>query len=404
VGRGGGGFVAVAATCALSTVASAQEGPQPRSAAELRCYAYRDNSGLTVLTAATTLEHQVSPRYTAWGRVLVDHIDVKRDVLDPGDPAAAEQLTGHHDPDAVTSASSVAGGGGVAQKQRYEGTAALRIAVTAGELPVTGQVLVRTGVEPDYRSYSGQLSGGVELFERNTSITGVLGLGHDTVDPIERPPGPPERFPASHNRVSLGTTISQLLSTRVVALAGASAVFQRGTLSNPYRRALVQPHGATVGTLFPELLPSARDRYTAFLGASALIVEGTALHLQQGVYLDSWGVGAFIPEASLVHDFGLRQSRVPLVRLRYRYYTQTAASFHADHTHVVESRLSGDPRLGRTVDHTGGLDVSWPLVHPIQSLELSLQAGYELSVLDYRDDHTSAIRGHIVNVGLAGAF
>jgi hypothetical protein len=58
----------------------------------------------------------------------------------------------------------------------------------------------------------------------------------------------------------------------------------------------------------------------------------------------------------------------------------------ADHYHAVEPELS------------------WPLVPLVRVSRLSLEAGYELSLLDHRDDHTGTITGHIANIGLAGSF
>ena len=373
--------------------------------AEFRSYVYRDNSGLTVLTGAATATAQVSRRVELSARLVVDHIDLQRQVLDPADPGAAAQLTGHHHTDAVTSASAVAGGGGVAQKQRYEGTAAVRMADSLGTVPVNGLALIRAGHEPDYRTLSGQLTGGAEFFKRNTIVSGVLGVGRDSVRPIEEPPGPPERFPAAHSRVSVGAGLAQVLSPGVLAQLGATAVFQRGTLSNPYRRAVVLPPGATVGTLFPEVLPSARDRYTAFMAGTFALGRRTALHLQPGVYADSWGVEALIPEISVARDFGVESGRWPLVSVRYRFYRQSGARFHADHYDAVEPQMSGDPRLGPTVDHTAGLDIRWPLFRRADGLRgLTLDAGYAVSVLDYKADHTGRIIGHIPTAAIGGAF
>jgi hypothetical protein len=167
----------------------------------------------------------------------------------------------------------------------------------------------------------------------------------------------------------------------------------------------VIPHGATVGTLFPEVLPSARDRYIGLVGGSFALGHRTALHIQQGGYADSWGVWALIPEAVLSRDFGVEAGGWPLVSVRYRFYHQGAARFHTDQYHVVEPRMSGDPRLGVTVDHTAGVELRWPLLgHAGAQGSLVLEAGYTISVLDYTGDHTGRIVGHVPNVALGSAF
>jgi hypothetical protein len=141
------------------------------------------------------------------------------------------------------------------------------------------------------------------------------------------------------------------------------------------------------------------------VGGSFAIGRRTALHLQQGAYADSWGVRALIPEAVLSRDFGLEVGGWPLVSMRYRFYRQSGARFHADHYHEVEKQMSGDPRLGPTVDHTAGIELRWPLLRGASGERtLTLEAGYTITFLDYESDHTGRIVGHIPTLALAGAF
>lgn len=373
------------------------------TAGEVRGYYYTDNSGIRVATTAASLDQPLPDRLTVFARVLADRISVQRTVLDPGDPGATAQLTGHehHEPDAVTSASATAGGGGVAEKWRYEGLVGLSVERSPSDVPLVIRGFARGSTERDYKSISGQLHAAAELFQRNTTVSAFIGAGHDWVQPVEAPPGEHDVWPATHWRSVFGVGLSQLLAPRLVVTFGATATFQRGVLSNPYRRALVKPDEAKVGTLFPERLPRARDRYTGFAGLSWYVGRGLAVHLQQGAYFDSWSVEALIPEITVAQEIG----RSGLAVARYRFYTQGAASFHDSHYHTLETRyLSGDPRLGGIRDHTAGAELRWNLLPSASSARLNFAVGYEVSILRYHSLNTDRIVAHIPMIAITGGF
>jgi hypothetical protein len=169
---------------------------------------------------------------------------------------------------------------------------------------------------------------------------------------------------------------------------------QWGTLSSPYRRALV------VTTLFPELLPSTRERFTGYLALSWALGGGAALHLRQGAYVDSWGVWAVIPEFSLAKEVGDRA----LVSFRYRFYGQGPAAFYLPTYRQLGPLLSGDPRLGALNDHSGGVELRWtPWGRLGWAGSLTLVGGYELSILSYLQ-LKSAVRAQVFSLGVTGAY
>lgn len=133
-----------------------------------------------------------------------------------------------------------------------------------------------------------------------------------------KPPGQPSAWPATHQRLVLGASVAQILSPRSFVSFGLAATHQHGALSSPYRRAVI------VTTLFPEVLPGDRYRYTGFVAASVHVADGRALHLRQGGYAETWGVIGIVPEASIVKELGERV----LVALRYRFVERSAASFY----------------------------------------------------------------------------
>ena len=232
---------------------------------EARSAYYADNSGLDVVTVAAAAEHPVSDRVVASARALVNHVAVSREPLDPGDPGAGHDPGGHppHEPDAVTSASSLAKGGAVAEKFRFEGMAGASVQLGRDE-PWTVGGSLRASHEPDYAAVSGVLGGNVELFDRNLTAGGFVGYGRDRVSPVEAPPGEEDAWPASHQRWQVGASLSQVVTPRIVVSAAAALSRQSGQLASPYRRALVRT------TLFPEVVPDARRRETGFVAASIL--------------------------------------------------------------------------------------------------------------------------------------
>jgi hypothetical protein len=350
---------------------------------------YHDNSGLDVTTTAATVEQPVSHRWSMSARTVFDYISVKRKVIEPGDPGANAQLTGHRDADVVTSASAIAGGGGVSEKWRVEGQLGATFTDERKRVPYALRMSARAAGEPDYQSYSAQLAATVEPLQRNLVIGAFAGGGVDRVLPIEKPPGEPELWPAVHGRFVAGLTLSQILSQRLILSGGAALTVQRGQLANPYRRAVVRT------TLFPEHHPNERERVSLFVQLSAYLGAGTAMHYRLGFYADSWSVLAVIPEVQLARQFGAHV----VASLRYRFYTQTRASFYQPIYEEILPIRSGDLRLGELHDHAVGLELRVRV-----SRQLVLVAGYDVSLLQYRSIDTDLVDAHIANLGLLASY
>jgi hypothetical protein len=386
----------------LSLVIACSHGaPGSRSrpaSAELRTSHYSDNSGLSVLTLGGAIEQPISDELTATLRGVADRIVVDRTVVEVPPAIAANQATGHVDElsaDIVTSASSVVTGGPGSRKWRVEAVPGLRWEGNVSDTPTSAAVNVRVSSESDYHSGLVLARGGTSLFEQNTTIGAFVGYGADQVDPPTAPPGQAASYPASHTRWLGGASLSQLLSPFWVASVGASATHQQGSLSNPYRRATVRT------SLFPEILPASRNRFTAFLASSVYLGRDAVLHGRLGAYLDSWGVRSIIPElvgAKAISD------RV-LLKLEYRYYLQSQARFYETVYPELEDVLAGDMRLGRIREHAAGLNLEWLMFGHRGGFDaLRLIGRGELSRLRYEQLPSEPIVGRIVQLGLIGAY
>lgn len=374
---------------AASLVACSQHAQsRPPTTVQGRAYHYADNSGLVVGTYGASVAQPLPGNLTVEAQALADHIVVdSRRVLDP----TTESL-GKVTADVVTSASATVAMGRVAREWRFEGTAAVTHDASVRGRPARLGGIARVSTEPDYEAFSGALRAGIDLAERNTSLDLSVGVGRDVIEPVAAPPGMEGRWPASHRRLAGTLSLSQVLNPRAVASAGVGATLQRGRLASPYRNAIVNT------TLYPEVVPDERDRYTGFVGVSWSAGTNTALHLRQGFYADSWDVKAVIPEVILARELepGL------LLAGRYRFYRQWGASFYSPRYDSRMGVMTGDQRLGAIQDHHAGFDLRWRLGEP-RGPGAILLAGYELSLLDYLPIDRRVI-AHMFALGVETAF
>lgn len=385
---------------ALGAVAACSHGDGvSRGRATSRAYQYVDGAGLRVTTTATSIEQEVGERVTVDGRFWSDYIVIspKSAGESPGGGGGEHDHsgggTGPGTTDAVSGASALVGGD-TAAEWRLEARLGVGMRGSFARLPVAGRVEVRASDENDYRAYAALASGQIELANRNATVGAFAGAGHDEITPLMAPPGQADEWPATHRRVFAGATVAQVLSPRLVASAGATATFQRGQLANPYRRAVVRT------TLFPEVMPDARDRQVGWLAVAASFDRLTALHLRAGGYRDSWGTSALIPAVAVRRQLGDRG----LATISYRYYHQQAADFYqAVYMDLLDIR-SSDQRLGRIRDHSGRLELRWRLTGAADEPGAwGLSASYALARTHYLDA-ASTVYSHIGSLGIEVSY
>jgi hypothetical protein len=383
--------------CLAGTLAPTRADVGPVSL-EGRAHAYRDDAGLYVSSLEGEWEHPLAAAWSLRLRTVADWITI----LSPAGPEGADAHAGHagqtHDhaeeedntaaADAVSGASArVLAGAADARELRAGGSLGLSWRGRSGHLPVTLSLDARGSHEPDYRSASGAVSGSIALFQSNTVISGFAGMGRDRIDPPEAPPGQAGLWPADQAKISGGFSLSQSLTPRLTVSGGASAGFQGGSLSSPYRNALVGI------TYFPERLPPKRLRATGFAAASYYLGWGTALHVREGVYADDWGVRAWIPEAALAKESGRW-----LTTLRHRFYAQGRADFYRPVYPDRNGYRTGDPRLGRLYDQTGALAIEYRLASGGNPILLVTE--YAFSHLEYPDLYPRTLLSHVFTFGI----
>ena len=188
-------------------------------------------------------------------------------------------------------------------------------------------------------------------------ITPRIGAGH-TQDTIGRAGTPYDVFSnsLSINDIDAGATF--VLGPTAILVLGASAAFERGDQSKPYRlipmfdASVSAPVGASIAQVnrdrLPvrpyEQLPLDRDRYS--LAARFAKRTGTAtLRIEQRVYRDSWAILGSTTDFRWIKDLSKKVSFWPHVHV----HVQNGANFYQ---RVYHAELAPEVRIPifRTTD------------------------------------------------------
>jgi hypothetical protein len=283
----------------------------------------------------------------------------------PGLPGSPENL------DAITAASrpvrSQAQSKSDYVKDRQEATGTLTWAPRGSALAAAGSYYV--SVESDYL---GQQLGGEVSRGWNAGST-ILALrstyGFDRIAPDVHLDGDP----AVRHRTSvdLTATCTQSLSPVLQAQVGAEVTAVHGFQNNPYRQVYAG------GQKLPELHPDSRLRRALFAQIDRYITTRASASLGARWYGDDWGVQAGTFDVRFSQYIGDRL----IVRYRYRYHTQTAATFYRDlyaDANGIDGYRSADYKLQDFDSNLFGVKVSVPFEGAAPWLAgLVLDAKYE---------------------------
>jgi hypothetical protein len=218
------------------------------------------------------------------------------------------------------------------------------------ELGVDG----RFSLEPDYVSRAGTLSGTLWLNER---ATGLQFSGTHLVDDVKTVTRGPSGPSGASNEGTLTSTVLgaawiQALSPVASLTVGYELGLLSGFLQNPYRSVSL---GAAP---LPEKHPGDRARHTGYARLEYFVpATGTALHGLFRLYGDSWDIYAITPEARIYQ----RISDDFMIRLRYRFYTQTKAFFQKDDYSAASAYYTADPKMTRFNNQLLGAQIYVPL-------------------------------------------
>lgn len=296
------------------------------------------------ITGAITLRHNYYLERST--RVIAPEAGIRLDL------PSATTVEAIYLVDAITSASLAAGAlEDVAFTEiRHDIRARIEQRLEINGNPAAFGAIIRRSHEPDYDSLAVSLMARAEMNKRNT-IAGIrLNFLEDEIRQTfrgrENTPTTMD-FNERLGGVGFGITLSQLLSPAISASGEYEIYMLDGFTANAYRRVQV------AGTPVPEKHPDQRRRHS-LAGRLAVLFPAIAasLHIHIRLYQDDWKIRALAPELRAYKSLGESAH----LRLRYRYYQQSAAFFYeaSGEYDIADPYVSADPKMSAFNSHLFG--------------------------------------------------
>jgi hypothetical protein len=223
--------------------------------------------------------------------------------------------------------------------------------------------------EPDYFSYGLGLQMMKDFDEKNTTLIGGFGYGHDT---IGRAGTPFSVFSRTLVTANFHAGITQVINRSTVGSIVGDLIIENGDQSKPYRYipmfskgvAAEVPNGASIDWVtlhrLPERpleqLPLERQRY-ALTSRLAHRFDTSTIRLEERVYWDTWALVASSTDARWIFDLSRRVSIWPHARFHVQdgvsFWQKAYVSGPAPGWNLPEYR-TGDRELGPLWTTTGG--------------------------------------------------
>ena len=180
----------------------------------------------------------------------------------------------------------------------------------------------RLSYETDYLSHGLTLGGRKDFAKKNTTLAFDL-LG--SFDRVGRSgdPGFEELVQTAGARIAL----VQVLDRNTIAEVGWQSTFVHGFQSSPYRFVAIGDTGTCASNApfcIPENVPDERLRNAATVRARRALGRSLSLGLEYRFYFDDWGLMSHAVQP----DLAWRITESQTLSLRYRYATQSEASFY----------------------------------------------------------------------------
>jgi hypothetical protein len=265
--------------------------------------------------------------------------------------------------------------------------------------------------EPDYFAYGLGVQMTKDFDEKNTTVLGGFGYGHDT---IGRSGTPFSVFSRTVTSADFHFGLTQVINKSTVGSVVGDIIIENGDQSKPYRYipmfsqsvASTVANGASIDWVTAhrlperplEQLPLERQRY-AVTSRLAHRFDGSTLRLEERVYWDTWALVASSTDARWIFDIGRRAAIWPHARFHVQdgvsFWQKAYVSGPAPGWNLPEYR-TGDRELGPlwTVTGGGGLRFFLGSNADPRSLSLSMTAdGMYTSFLDdlYLTQRTAVI-------------
>ncbi len=180
----------------------------------------------------------------------------------------------------------------------------------------------RFSYEPDYTSHGLTLGLRSELAGKNTTVA-VDALGSD--DRVGRSGDPGFSLPV--RTVGGRIVVAQVIDRSTIAELGAQTTLVSGYQASPYRFVAIGDLGTCVSSApfcIPEQVPDTRLRTSFTARGRRALGRTLSFGLEYRFYFDNWSVRSHAIEP----DLAWRLSESQTLSLRYRYATQSEASFY----------------------------------------------------------------------------
>lgn len=270
------------------------------------------------------------------GPTLSLHVNRERVVV----PAVSAPPGSEEAVDAITTASRP-----IAGKNAFDDFVKVRNEVQAGVDYRNVSLGYYVSHESDY--FAQQVRGGVQkgFAQDNTTLSLGGSYGWDAIEPLADDDS--ATLDDHQNTLHGNLGLTQVLSPSLVVRLGAEVTQVTGLQHNPYRNVYAG------GGPQPERHPDDRMRTDYFVKLNKYLANRSSLKLMYRFYHDDWDVRS--------HTMGVRLNqyvtRNIVVRYRYRYYDQTAASFYRpeyEEATGVDGFRTGDYRLQPLTSHLFG--------------------------------------------------
>lgn len=209
-------------------------------------------------------------------------------------------------------------------EQRDEIDASVTQAI--GDTRVTGAY--RYSTEPDYESHNASLSLESDFADKNTVLGAGASLGFDTVGQVNEPD-----FDEHLRTIGARASALQLLDDKTYVQLEYELGHARGFQSSPYRYVGIGTSDGTCKVSEPDQIvvycpretsPELRVRHALAVRARRALLDPLSVGAEYRFYLDSWDVQSH----TLSFDVTVLPAEDTSLALRYRFYTQTAASHY----------------------------------------------------------------------------
>lgn len=212
------------------------------------------------------------------------------------------------------------------------------------ELDIGGGFIWST--ENDWESFTPSANLGLDLFKRNTRLTGAYAYGYNQVGRAHDP-----AFAERQHTHTAELGLTQLIDKKTLVGASYTFVGITGWQSSPYRWVRM----ATGSHSVLEQHPDHRLRHALSLRGLRYLDSDVALQASYRIYADDWGLGSNTIAAAVHWQTG----ELVDLSFRGRGYYQRAASFWREHYHQPEQYMSVDRELSTFWDIGTGVSAAW---------------------------------------------